>query len=71
MCDLSQTERDTILGHVSGLEELVTRIRTSAQSIQDRNWMDHEDLDRLLAELGTRATETQSWVHQKMVATHG
>lgn len=71
MCDLSQSEREAILGRVKGLEELVTRIRASAQSIEDRNWMEHDDLDRLLTALSTETAGTQTWVHQKMAATHG
>lgn len=70
MCDLSNTERDAILGHVSGLEDLVNRIRTSAKSVEDRSWMEHDDLDRLLQELSTKAADARTWVHGKVDATH-
>jgi hypothetical protein len=71
MCDLNQTEKDAILGHVESLERLVGRIRTSAASVEQRNWMDHEDLDGLLSDLGAKTAEAHAWVHQKMAATHG
>jgi hypothetical protein len=71
MCDLSHTERDAILAHVSGLEELVTRIRTSARSIEDRNWLDHEGMDDLLGQLAAKTSDAQAWVHHKASMTHG
>jgi hypothetical protein len=70
MCDLSNGEREAILGHVKGLEELVTRITTNASSVEERSWMDHEGLDQLLGQLAARATETQGWVQHK-AAAHG
>ncbi len=70
MCDLTDGERTAILDHVHGLDELVTRIRASAQSIRERNWMDHAELDRLLVELSGRVAETQDWVHHKAEMTH-
>jgi hypothetical protein len=70
MCDLTEGERDAILGHVRGLEEVLTQIRTSAQSIHDRSWMDHAELDRLLVDLSGRVAATQDWVHHKAEMTH-
>ena len=70
MCDLSHTERDAILAHVSGLEELVTRIRASARSIEDRNWMDHEGLGGLLTQLAAGTSDAQAWVQHKASMTH-
>jgi hypothetical protein len=71
MCDLSNGERNAILGLLGGLEGLVTQIRSSARSIEERNWMDHEALDVLLDHLATKAAETRGWVHQKMAAMEG
>ncbi|HEX4214453.1 MAG TPA: hypothetical protein VIA06_14145 [Candidatus Dormibacteraeota bacterium] len=71
MCDLNQTEKDTVLGHVEGLETLIGRIRASAASIEQRNWMDHEDLDGRLSDLSARTSAAHAWVHQKMAAMHG
>ncbi len=70
MCDLSHGERDAILGQVKGLEELMAQITTNTQSVEERSWMDHEGLDRLLAQLAAKANETQGWVQHK-AATHG
>lgn len=71
MCDLSHTGGDASLAHVNGLEELVTRIRTSARSIEDRHWMDHEGLDELLTQLAAKTNDTLAWVHHKASMTHG
>jgi hypothetical protein len=33
--------------------------------------MDHEGLDRLLAQLAARATKAQGWVQRKAAGMHG
>jgi hypothetical protein len=71
MCDLSESERNAILGHIAALEDLVARIRASGASVEERNWMDHEGLDALLAELADRAVEARGWVGRKVASTHG
>jgi hypothetical protein len=71
MCDLSDGERGTILGHVKGLEEVMAEIGESTRSVEERSWMDHEGLDRLLVQLAARATEAQGWVQRKAAGMHG
>jgi hypothetical protein len=70
MCDLSVDERDAVLGQVEELTDLVTQVSASAQSIRSLSWMDHEELDRLLAAVGAKAAEARAWVGHK-VAGHG
>jgi hypothetical protein len=70
MCDLSAGEREAIMAHVKELDDLLSSIKTSTQSIQDRNWMDHDELSQLLGRVTETANQAQSWVHQK-VASHG
>jgi hypothetical protein len=56
---------------IAAITDLVGQINTSAQSVRDRNWIDHNELDRLLAELSDKAADARSWVHRKVAATHG
>jgi hypothetical protein len=70
MCDLDGNERESILGQVSELDEVIGRIRASVASIESRDWMDHEELDALFGELAERASRAQEWVSHKVAATH-
>jgi hypothetical protein len=71
MCDLTPDEKVTILQHLSVLQEVVDQIKASAQTIEDRNWMEHDELSQLLSLLADKANEANHWVHQKVHATHG
>jgi hypothetical protein len=71
MCDLNAHERDTILKHIKELEDVLASIQTSAHSIEDRAWMDHGELSRLLARLCDTADQAQTWVQHKVHAGHG
>jgi hypothetical protein len=71
MCDITPDEKATILQRLSGLQEVVDQIKASAQTIEDRNWMEHDELSQLLALLADKANEANHWVHQKVHATHG
>jgi hypothetical protein len=70
MCDLSQPERTAIRGHLTALDDLLAKIHESAHSIEERSWIDHETMDRLLDALTDKATEARTWVHHKVAATH-
>ena len=71
MCGLTAEEKVTILQHITALQEVVDQIKASAQSIEDRNWMEHDQLSELLGLLADKANEANNWVHQKVHATHG
>ena len=71
MCDITPDEKATILQRLSGLQEVVDQIKASAQTIEDRNWMEHDELSQLLTLLAGKANEANHWMHQKVRATHG
>jgi hypothetical protein len=71
MCDLTPDEKVAILQQLTGLQDVVDQIKTSAQTIEDRNWMEHDELSQLLGHLVGKANEADQWVHQKVHATHG
>jgi hypothetical protein len=71
MCDLSADEKDAILQYVNALTELIDKVRASSRSIEERSWMEHDELTQLLGQLADTATEAGQWVHDKVHATHG
>jgi hypothetical protein len=70
MCDLSASERNAILLDIAGLRELMIRVGDSAQTIRDRNWMNHDELDELFGELTEKAAAARIWVNRKVAAAH-
>jgi hypothetical protein len=70
MCDLTEPEKDALLAHIGHLDDLVSQIKASARSVEERNWMDHGQLDQLLSRTADTATAAQYWVHEK-VGAHG
>jgi hypothetical protein len=71
MCDLTADEKDAILQHFSALQEVVDRIKASAQSIEDRKWIEHDEVSQLLGLLVDKAKLADHWVQEKVHATHG
>ena len=70
MCDLDASERESILQEIAAIASLVRQIDESAQSVRDRNWIEHSELDRLFAELSEKAADARGWVQRKVAATH-
>ena len=71
MCDLTADEKDSILQQLNALQDVVDQIKASAGSIEDRNWIEHDEVSQLLVLLAEKANEANHWVHQKVHATHG
>jgi hypothetical protein len=71
MCDLTADEKDSILRQLNALQDVVDQIKASARSIEERNWLEHDEVSQLLVLLTEKANEANHWVHQKVHATHG
>ncbi len=71
MCDLTADEKDAIVQQLDALQAIVDQIKASARTIEDRNWLEHDEVSQLLVALADKANEANHWVHEKAHSTHG
>ncbi|MDI1463114.1 hypothetical protein QEZ54_19225 [Catellatospora sp. KI3] len=71
MCDLNEQETATVVEALTGIRALADRLGEHVTSITATNYMRHEELAVLLAELSAAAESAREWVAAKPLAHAG
>ncbi|WP_212830349.1 hypothetical protein [Catellatospora sp. TT07R-123] len=71
MCDLTEQETATVVDALTGIRALADRLGEHVNSITETNYMQHEELAALLAELRDAAESARVWVAAKPLAHAG
>ncbi|MBV1854875.1 hypothetical protein [Catellatospora tritici] len=71
MCDLNEQETATVVDALTGIRALADRLGEHVNSITETNYMRHEELAVLLAELRDATESARAWVAAKPLAHAG